>query len=156
MNRKLTVVVTVIVFVVGAGFAYLLLGGKPDTSSTSVAPPKTTAQTAPPAKAVDTVPGRYIDYSETALADATGTKILFFHASWCPQCRALETDIKSNQVPDGVTILKVDYDTNQALRQKYGVKLQTTLVRVDDSGAEVEKFVAYDEPSLQAVVKNLL
>lgn len=156
MNRKLAIVVTVIVLVVGAGFAYLLLGGKPDTSSTSVAPPKITEQTAPPAQVADTVPGRYIDYSEAALADATGTKILFFHASWCPQCRALEADIKAGQIPPGVTILKVDYDANQALRQKYGVKLQTTLVRVDNTGAEVEKFVAYDDPSLQALVRNLL
>jgi hypothetical protein len=50
----------------------------------------------------------------------------------------------------------VDYDTHTALRQKYGVTLQTTIVRVDDEGKLVKKYVAYQDPSLEAVVKNTL
>ncbi len=100
--------------------------------------------------------GTYIDYSPEAIASTQGTKILFFHAAWCPQCRALEASIKSGEIPTGVTIIKADYDTNQALRQKYGVTIQTTLVKVDDAGQLVEKYVAYDSPTLAAVKKNLL
>ncbi len=101
-------------------------------------------------------PGKYIDYSEVALANTAGTKLIFFHASWCPQCRALEANIKDRGLPEGVTILKTDYDKSQELRQKYGVTIQTTVVRVDDQGNLVKKYVAYDEPTLEAVIKNLL
>lgn len=68
----------------------------------------------------------------------------------------IEEDIKSQGVPDGVTILKVDYDTNQPLRQKYGVTLQTTFVEVDADGNELEKFVAYNEPTFDSVKANLI
>lgn len=100
--------------------------------------------------------GSYIDYDESAISRTQGTKILFFHAPWCPQCRALETDIKASIIPDGVTIIKTDYDSNQTLRQKYGVTIQTTLVLVDDQGNFVKKYVAYDEPTLASVRSNLL
>lgn len=101
-------------------------------------------------------PGAYVEYSSTVVAATTGTKILFFHAPWCPQCRALDNSIKTGQIPSGVTLIKVDYDTSQALRQKYGVTIQTTLVRIDEAGNLVEKYVAYDSPTLAAVTENLL
>lgn len=100
--------------------------------------------------------GTYIDYSKDVIQNAKGTKVLFFHAPWCPQCMMLDKSIKSGKIPDGVTIIKVDYDSNQALRKKYGVTLQTTLVRVDDSGNSVKKYTAYNEPTLQALIDNVL
>lgn len=114
----------------------------------------TTMNTAPTAPAAR--PGVYTDYTSGVIASTTGTKLLFFHAPWCPQCRALEADIKKQGVPDGVTIIKVDYDSNQKLRQQYGVTIQTTLVKVDDAGNLVKKYVAYDDPTLAAVSKELL
>ena len=115
--------------------------------SAAPAPEETAAEPAPaPAS-----PGAYVDYSDAALAAAEGTAVLFFHAPWCPQCRALEEDILASGVPDGVTILKVDFDSRQDLRQKYGVTLQTTLVTVDEAGAKTALHVAYDEPSVAAV-----
>jgi thiol-disulfide isomerase/thioredoxin len=101
-------------------------------------------------------PGRYIAYSKSFIDVTEGTKLIFFYAPWCPQCRALENDIREKGVPSGVTILKADYDSNQALRKKYGVTIQTTIVKVDDEGELVKKYVAYDEPSLESVVRNLL
>lgn len=100
--------------------------------------------------------GSYIDYSEDAIKNTKGTKVLFFHAPWCPQCMALDKSIKSGKIPDGVTIIKTDYDSNQALRKKYGVTLQTTLVRVDDNGNLVKKYTAYNQPTLQALIDNVL
>lgn len=100
--------------------------------------------------------GSYIDYSEDAIKNTKGTKVLFFHAPWCPQCMALDKSIKSGKIPDGVTILKVDYDSNQALRKKYGVTLQTTLVRIDDNGNLIKKYTAYNQPTLQALIDNVL
>ena len=46
--------------------------------------------------------GTYIDYSESAIANASGTKILFFHAPWCPQCKALDASIKSGPIPSEI------------------------------------------------------
>lgn len=99
--------------------------------------------------------GVYAEYSEAALASAEGDKILFFHASWCPQCRALEADIKKQGVPEGTSIFKVDYDNARDLRQKYGVTLQTTVVKIDDKGNLVSKFTPYSKPTLENALSNL-
>ena len=100
--------------------------------------------------------GAYVEYSDDAIAQAEGRVLLFFHAPWCPQCRSVESDILAEGVPDGVTIIKVDYDSRQDLRQRYGVTLQTTFVEVDADGAELQKHVAYDDPHLDAVVAAML
>jgi thiol-disulfide isomerase/thioredoxin len=100
--------------------------------------------------------GTYTDYSVAKVNAAKGTKILFFHASWCPQCRALDKSIKEGQIPADTTIFKVDYDTNQVLRQQYGVTIQTTLVKIDADGKLLAKYVAYEHPTLQALIDNLL
>lgn len=100
--------------------------------------------------------GVYIDYSETALANANGQKVLFFHAPWCPQCRSIEKGIVPGAIPSGLTIIKVDYDSNQELRRKYGVTLQTTFVRVDERLNLIDKYVAYDEPTFESVKTNFL
>jgi thiol-disulfide isomerase/thioredoxin len=100
--------------------------------------------------------GVYKDYAVADFeASSQRTRVLFFHAAWCPQCRALDADIRDGTVPDDVTIYKVDYDTNQALRTKYGVTLQTTLVKVDAAGNLVQKYVAYESPKLTSVRQYL-
>ena len=55
-----------------------------------------------------------------------------------------------------MTIIKVDYDTHQDLRQKYGVTVQTTMVEVDNDGTSLQSFVVYNEPTLAAVVDAML
>jgi thiol-disulfide isomerase/thioredoxin len=107
----------------------------------------------PPA---DSQPGDYVEYSDSAVANAEGEIFLFFHAPWCSQCRSIESGIISDGVPEGVTVIKVDYDSNQKLRQKYGVTLQTTFVKVTKSGEFVSKFVAYDDPYFSSVVQNYI
>ncbi len=159
MSKK-TIVILVILLTFASALAFVFINQDeaaapmPSTNSTSSEPAQTATDT--PAQADTATAGVYTEYSEEALSNASGTKVLFFHASWCPQCRALAEDIKTKGVPAGVTILEVDYDTNQALRQKYGVTVQTTLVTVDDQAQLVKKFVAYDDPSLAAVQENLL
>ncbi len=71
-----------------------------------------------------------------------GKVLLFFHAAWCPICRQLDAEAAANPniVPDGITIMKVDFDNATELRQKYGVTVQHTFVQVDASGALVKKF----------------
>jgi len=62
--------------------------------------------------------------------------VLFFAASWCPSCRALDKDILANQgsIPSGVEIYKVDYDTAIALKKQYGVTTQHSLIEIASDG----------------------
>jgi thiol-disulfide isomerase/thioredoxin len=87
----------------------------------------------------------YQVYSPEALqaAQETDNKIvLFFHATWCPSCRALDSEITSNlaEIPENLTIFKVNYDAETALKQQYSVTTQHTLVQIDSTGNEVTKW----------------
>jgi thiol-disulfide isomerase/thioredoxin len=87
--------------------------------------------------------GQYAAYDASKLAFAKeGKVVLFFRASWCPTCRALDTDIKANvsQIPQNVLILDVDYDKYADLKKQYGVTYQHTLVQVDASGNMIAKW----------------
>jgi thiol-disulfide isomerase/thioredoxin len=140
------------IMVISVGFLFVNKSESPSPSTNS----SQSLQTENPSAARQGT-GQYVDYTEDTLANATGQRVLFFHAPWCPQCRAIESDINSQGVPDGYTILKVDYDSSQELRQKYGVTLQTTFVKVDENGnATADKFVAYSEPSLEALTRDYL
>jgi thiol-disulfide isomerase/thioredoxin len=87
--------------------------------------------------------GAYEAYSADKIARAeTGDVVIFFHASWCPSCRGLNSSIESNlkSIPEGVTILKADYDKETELKKKYGVTNQHTLVQVDKEGNLIKKW----------------
>ncbi|MDZ7786111.1 MAG: thioredoxin domain-containing protein [Candidatus Saccharibacteria bacterium] len=130
-----------------------------DRAAVETAPEPTTKQepTAEEAPPVDaSIPGSYIEYDEETLANAEGQRVLFFHASWCPQCRSIEAGIESDGVPDGYTIVKVDYDSNQDLRAKYDVRLQTTFVKIDENNEKIDDYVAYNEPTFDAVIRDYL
>lgn len=124
----------------------------PDNNTNSTPNSSDTEQSTPETKAT----GSYVDYSEAELAESSGKKVLFFHAPWCPQCRSIEQGILEQGVPKGYTILKVDYDSSTELKQKYGVTLQTTFVKLDDDNNAVDKYVAYDEPTFDAVKRKFL
>jgi thiol-disulfide isomerase/thioredoxin len=96
--------------------------------------------------------GAYLDYEDGAIEATAGPKALFFHATWCPKCRALDDDLKTQGAPDGLTVFKVDYDSRTDLRQQYGVTLQTTIVFVDDAGEKISSVVLYDDPSVESLV----
>lgn len=96
--------------------------------------------------------GAYEDYEDGVIEQTEGEKVLFFHASWCPQCRKLDEQLRAEGAPDGLTVFKVDYDSRTDLRQKYGVTLQTTVVFVDDEGELLSSTVLYDDPSIESLV----
>lgn len=150
--RKLMLILPVILFVlVGAVIALRSQGGVTQLDTNGQQAEKIQEMIMTP----QTAAGSYVSYSGDALSRSEGTRILFFHASWCPQCRALEADIKKSGVPAGTTIFKVDYDNAQDLRKKYGVTLQTTVVKVDESGNLISKFTPYQKPTLQNALENL-
>lgn len=100
--------------------------------------------------------GTYEAYTPEKLENANGGNVvLFFRASWCPTCRALDADINANlnAIPEGVTILDVDYDNSTALKQKYGVTYQHTLVQVDADGNMITKWTG--SPTLASLVSEI-
>ena len=100
--------------------------------------------------------GSYEAYAPEKIARAlTGKVVLFFHASWCPSCRGLNADIEKNvgSIPEGLSILKVDYDKEAALKEKYGVTTQHTLVQVDQDGNLIKKWSG--SPKLEALVSEI-
>lgn len=101
--------------------------------------------------------GTYRDYGPDLVADpAYDTTVLFFHASWCPECRAFDESIRSGTIPDGVQILKVDYDSETELKQRYGVTLQSTFVTVDPDGAMISSWVGYGKDrSIDTILTEL-
>lgn len=108
----------------------------------SSASPAESAEAESPA-AVAEGPGTYITLAEYAGNEAMyDDVVLFFHADWCPTCQGTEKDLTENAaaIPAGLTIVKVDYDSETDLRQKYGVTTQHTFVHVDESGTELAKW----------------
>jgi thiol-disulfide isomerase/thioredoxin len=163
MDKKVISIIALFLVVIAAAVAYLAFDTPstdtsyaPSTerqSTTRPSPADTPDQATPPdspAKA------QYIEYAADTFRTDQGQKVLFFHADWCPQCRAIDADIKQNiESLKGVTIYKVNYDSEIELRKQYGVTLQTTLVKTDGAGKAVDTFVAYDTPSLQSARDNL-
>jgi len=47
----------------------------------------------------------------------------------------------SEDIPENLTILKADFDSDLELRKKYGVVAQHTFVVVDENGEEIKKWV---------------
>lgn len=156
MNKKAAWTIGVLVIVIFGAVFYVLVGkgiqGEVKTPHVDSGSSQVTGL--PP----ESIPkGRYENYSKEAFEiEKTVQRLLFFHASWCPQCRELDASIKAASLPADVIIFKVDYDSNQDLRKKYGVTLQTTVVKVDKNGNKLQSFVAYDEPSFASVQRELL
>ncbi|MGB0099895.1 MAG: thioredoxin family protein, partial [Nocardioides sp.] len=67
-------------------------------------------------------------------AYADSDVVLYFHADWCHDCQATEASIEADGIPDGLTLVEIDYDERTDLRQDYGVTVQHTFVLVDDAG----------------------
>ena len=101
----------------------------------------------PASMAGDAESSRYIPYDEASFnAAATQTRVYFFHAGWCPTCRALDRDITENldRIPADVVLFKTDYDSTANLKRRYGVTYQHTLVVVDANGELVRKWTGGD------------
>ncbi len=114
--------------------------------------PKDNAKTDTPTTSTDITPGDtpkwiapggvYLPYTSTAVAQAKGSVVLFFHANWCSTCVAIEKDIKAHlkDIPKDVTILRVNYDDATDLKELYSVTGQYTFVQVDNSGKLIKKW----------------
>lgn len=97
----------------------------------------------------------YVDYTSNKATHDKGDVVLFFRASWCPTCKALDKDINANlsSIPSGTTIVDVDYDDSSDLKKKYGVTYQHTLVQVDAEGNQIKKWSG--SPTLSELVEEI-
>ncbi|HYN28524.1 MAG TPA: thioredoxin domain-containing protein [Dermatophilaceae bacterium] len=87
--------------------------------------------------------GAYLTKAEyqSQMSAREGTAVVyFFHAPWCPDCRATEEAIEADGIPAGLTVVKVDFDTETDLRRECGVTRQHTFVQVAPDGAQLAKW----------------
>lgn len=83
----------------------------------------------------------YVDYAVYKAHPAAfdGRKVvLFYWASWCPNCAehaaTIETAVRVHTLPRNLSIVKVDYDDNDVRKVGYDVTQQDTFVLVDRNG----------------------
>lgn len=118
-------------------------GASSGTASASSSSAPATTTPAATGTGQSTAAGRYIDwatYQSEGPAAAEGKVVLFFHADWCPICVDVEKSLESAPVPEGLTVVKIDYDKQTDLRRTYGVTIQHTFVQVDAEGNRLAKW----------------
>lgn len=135
----------VAILLVGAALAFFQTSQETNTSQPAVTDQAVTSEQMTNEVTEAQPTQQYQTYSPQALEAAQASDnaiVLFFHATWCPSCRALDGDITSNlaEIPENLTIFKVDYDAEIELKQKYSVTTQHTLIQIDSSGKEITKW----------------
>ena len=139
MSKKL-IAVLVGMGLLAAAFFFWQSGGEPQSTLTST--PTSSNQSAQPEATAEG--GQYAAYLEAELANEYDRHIIFFHAGWCPDCRAFKQNLTMDgSIPENVQILEVDYDSATELKQKYGITIQSTFVEVDSEGNQLAKWVGY-------------
>lgn len=134
MNKLILGVATLII---GSGL-FVFLGDSGDSENPAVekvdsAVGQTSVQSAQGSDEV--LIAGYVDYSVEAIAENSDTsRVVFFHADWCSTCNFYERQIKEVGVPEGITVLKADFDRDTELKKKYGVRVQSTFVLLDENG----------------------
>lgn len=94
---------------------------------------------------IEQTDARQVDFVSEAESQALTTQgpvVYFFKASWCPTCQALQLELDRDlgTLPAGTIIVTVDYDKETALKKKYAITYQHTLVQIDATGKELSKW----------------
>ncbi len=143
----------VIFLVLGTGF--LSAGGASESEEPkSSNAPAESAQMAGSTRSVEG--GSYIDYSPELFASASELRrVYFFHASWCPTCRSADRAFfdAADRIPDDVVLFKIDYDSSDQLKRKFGVTFQHTFVLVDSDGEQV---AIWNGGDIERLIQNTL
>ena len=102
----------------------------------------------------------YITYTKETYDSLIGQSpvVLYFHANWCPLCIQIEKNITENlaDFPKGSKILEIDFDTELALRQEYGITVQATLLTLNADGEVIEKLSNPSNEDLIAAIEKTL
>lgn len=91
---------------------------------------------------------RYYAYNTATLdlAQNQGKVVLYFWAPWCSSCSSVDLDLVDHKVfvPEGITVLRIPYDSAKELRREYNVVTQHTFVQIDQNGTMLNQWVGGD------------
>ncbi|BCR81989.1 thioredoxin domain-containing protein [Arachnia rubra] len=142
----------------------VLAGCSQNASSDAMSPAMSPSGAMSPSAGMSTSPGDammtpsgYVSYEEysAAMDKYSSVKVvLFFNATWCPDCQAITKALTDDpgKIPAKTTVVSVDYDSHTDLRQRYGVTMQHTFVQVDAQGMATRTWVS---TSPNALLKEL-
>lgn len=65
-----------------------------------------------------------------------------FHAAWCGPCKAMKPILEEVEKELGVTIEKIDIETEKGVNVKYGIMSIPTLIILEDD-EEVDRATGY-------------
>lgn len=81
-----------------------------------------------------------------------GKTVVFFFATWCPNCILTLTELKEkwNEISPDITLVISDYDQETALKAEYGVTYQDTFVLLDKNAKSAKLWNAGGVAGLNA------
>lgn len=102
---------------------------------------------------LDKQTGSYTAYYDGVIGNGEES-VLFFHATWCPKCQQNEANLQAWYAENkyGRTVYKLDYDSNQQLKEEFGITSQDTFVLIDGNGEEIERVTFPSEEKLQELL----
>ncbi|MBN9037533.1 MAG: redoxin family protein [Rhizobiales bacterium] len=120
----------------------LALAISPATLAYAQAAGEVAQQAAPAAEVRKAVVTNFESEDQLNGLAAKGKTVVFFFASWCPNCRATVTELNARwaDVDPDITLVIADYDKETALKGKFGVTYQDTFVLLDQNGAAVKSW----------------
>ncbi len=101
-------------------------------------------------------PAVYATFSDGVIGNGQSS-ILFFHAAWCPYCRTHDATLQSWYNSEGsidISTYKIDYDSADELKARYGVVQQDTFVVIDGQGNLVKLVSFPSEADLKALIAS--
>ena len=144
MNKNLLIIIIVVLALAGGGFFV--------ASQSSQKPVEEATQEDSMQKQESSLPTSstsYVPYSKEALeSTADKRRVLYFYATWCPECKVANEDFlqNSNKIPEDVVVIRVNYNDSDTdsqekdLAKKYGITYQHTFVQIDGQGKTITKW----------------
>jgi thiol-disulfide isomerase/thioredoxin len=96
----------------------------------------------------------FMGLDDASMLAAKGPTVLYFHADWCPSCRAdmRQIDARLSELGD-ITVVVVNYDSSAELKKRYGVTYQHTYVQIDGDG---KKVALWSGGGVDGILKNVV
>lgn len=100
-------------------------------------------------------------YTAAALSAAQAANqpvALHFHADWCPTCRAQSQVLQRLQAEAGLnlTVLVANYDTEKALKKRFNVRFQSTMIMLHGQQVRYRLVGDTDPDTIRNALKTAL